>query len=96
VSLAFHPVGVFKARAWQYNRCLAQAGGELTFACAVAVTSARCAHPLRLGRTQGRLQLLLNDRFNQAPDSFPNLCLDGIGPPIKPFFPNSLPCYPFP
>jgi hypothetical protein len=95
VPFAFLTISVFKARPWQHNRGLTETGGELTFARAVAVTSARRTDTLRPACAQRGFQFLFDDGFDHSPDPAPNLRLDGVWPPLEPFFPNSLPAIPF-
>jgi hypothetical protein len=68
-----------------------ETGGELTFARAVAVSSAHRTDPLRPACTQRRFQFFFHDGFNHPPDPATNLRLNGVRPSFEPFFPNSLP-----
>ena len=94
MPLTFLTIAVFQASPWEYNRGLTETGGELTFASAVAVTSARRTDPLRPARTQCRFQFLFHDSFDH-PGS-------GLEPPsrwcrapTRTLFPYSLPAIPF-
>src|SRR5438309_1389345 len=80
----FRPIGAFQARAWHCNRGLAQAGGELSLARALAVTGAGRTHPLRATCAERCLQLLFHDGLDHPSDPVAYLGFDGVRTPRKP------------